>query len=320
VQLTGINALVQKLAPDGKLTSMRRLRGGLGGQTHVLTIARVDGSQLKAVLRRRRIDEDNDDPPGTVSAEWDCLRLVRNLGIPAPEPLLLDASGEYFGVPAIVLAYVPGGLRLQAGRSPDWAEQFALVLARIHSVTPKAHDLSHMPRYSKNEIREAITTFAERPVPEDKVLLENIRETLLANIEHIEWPEPCLLHGDFWPGNTVWNRGRLAAVIDWSEARVGDRRSDIAQCQMELSFTMDLQVGDDFVHAYERITGPQPQFWFFELYRAMTALAFVRRWLPGYNQMGIRVAEHEAMEKLRAYIRRALASEEGFERGCITQP
>jgi aminoglycoside phosphotransferase (APT) family kinase protein len=180
-------------------------------------------------------------------------------------------------------------------------------------VTPDRHDLSGMPRYSKDEIRDVISTFAEPPAPEDEALLETARKILLTNIDRIEWPEPCLTHGDYWPGNTVWNHGRLAAVIDWSEARVGDRRVDIAQCQMELSFTVDLQAGDNFCNAYERIAGPQPQFWFFQLFRAMLALAFIRRWLPGYNQTGVPVREDEAMKKLRTYINRALDAARAFE-------
>ena len=30
-----------------------------------------------------------------------------------------------------------------------------------------------------------------------------------------------LLHGDYWPGNVLWQQGRLAAVLDWEDAALG---------------------------------------------------------------------------------------------------
>jgi Ser/Thr protein kinase RdoA (MazF antagonist) len=46
--------------------------------------------------------------------------------------------------------------------------------------------------------------------------------------------EPVLLHGDFWPGNLIWRNGRLAAILDWEDAALGDPLSDVASCRLEL--------------------------------------------------------------------------------------
>jgi phosphotransferase family enzyme len=40
------------------------------------------------------------------------------------------------------------------------------------------------------------------------------------------WPDdgrPGLVHGDLWHGNTLWDDGRLTAVLDWDCAGVGPR-------------------------------------------------------------------------------------------------
>ena len=42
-----------------------------------------------------------------------------------------------------------------------------------------------------------------------------------------------LVHGDFWPGNLLWQRGALAAVIDWEDARTGDPLSDLGNARFE---------------------------------------------------------------------------------------
>jgi aminoglycoside phosphotransferase (APT) family kinase protein len=35
-----------------------------------------------------------------------------------------------------------------------------------------------------------------------------------------------LLHGDYWPDNTLWRDGRLVCVIDWEDAALGDPLAD----------------------------------------------------------------------------------------------
>ena len=37
-----------------------------------------------------------------------------------------------------------------------------------------------------------------------------------------------LVHGDYWPGNLLWQRGRLTGVVDWEEPRLGDPSRDVA--------------------------------------------------------------------------------------------
>ena len=43
-----------------------------------------------------------------------------------------------------------------------------------------------------------------------------------------------LLHGDYWPGNVIWQDGRLVAVIDWEDACLGDPLADLATARVEL--------------------------------------------------------------------------------------
>lgn len=43
-----------------------------------------------------------------------------------------------------------------------------------------------------------------------------------------------LLHGDFWPGNILWQDGSLVAVLDWEDTALGDPRSDLAAARLEL--------------------------------------------------------------------------------------
>ncbi|MEZ4718614.1 MAG: phosphotransferase [Caldilineaceae bacterium] len=53
------------------------------------------------------------------------------------------------------------------------------------------------------------------------------------------WPlpsqhAPVLLHGDFWPGNVLWQDGRLTGVIDWEGASAWGSLADVANAHLEL--------------------------------------------------------------------------------------
>jgi aminoglycoside phosphotransferase (APT) family kinase protein len=74
------------------------------------------------------------------------------------------------------------------------------------------------------------------------------------------WPglrpvPPTLVHIDYWPGNILWHRGRIAAVVDWEEAAYGDPGIDVAYCRMEMVLSGVGHVADEFLRAYETARG-----------------------------------------------------------------
>ncbi len=66
-------------------------------------------------------------------------------------------------------------------------------------------------------------------------------------------PIPSLLHGDFWGGNILFNKGRLAAFID-PAIYYGDGEVDLAFS------TLFGSLGDDFFAAYGEIRPIEPGF------------------------------------------------------------
>jgi aminoglycoside phosphotransferase (APT) family kinase protein len=63
-----------------------------------------------------------------------------------------------------------------------------------------------------------------------------------------------LLHGDFWPGNTLWRDGRLVAVVDWEDAAVGDPLADVANARLELVWALGVEAMEEFTHRYREAT------------------------------------------------------------------
>lgn len=60
-----------------------------------------------------------------------------------------------------------------------------------------------------------------------------------------------LLHGDFWPGNLLWRQGRLAAILDWEDAALGDPMADVAGAYLELTWALGPAAAARFVSRYE---------------------------------------------------------------------
>ncbi len=54
--------------------------------------------------------------------------------------------------------------------------------------------------------------------------VDRIWAALASNCIRRDKEQAVLLHGDFWPGNTLWRNGSLLAVIDWEQPAAGDAR------------------------------------------------------------------------------------------------
>jgi aminoglycoside phosphotransferase (APT) family kinase protein len=207
VQPHGLASLVECLTPGGRLVRTRRLAGGLGCRSDVLEIERADGSRWKVTLRRFVRAEHRFSTPEHVIHEFDILRLVEAAGIPAPRPVLLDATGEYFGVPAIVISYLPGRPAFPTTNVARWTEGLARALLRVHAVTPDRFDLSGLNVQLLDGMRKSIDEWRDEAQIEP--LAAEVHAVLDTEQDRIDFSKPTLVHDDYWSGNTVAYRGRI---------------------------------------------------------------------------------------------------------------
>ncbi len=303
----GLARLIDRVSPGGRLIRNRRLRGGLGARMDVLDIEDADGARRKVSLRRFVRDHPT-SAPEHVAHEFEILRLVESTGIAAPRPLLLDSQGEFFGVPAMVLTYLPGRPLYNPADEQVWAGDLARALLSVHAVTPERADLSKLGVHLKEGMREQLRRRAEA-VRVRGALAREVHAVLTQHLNRIEWAEPCLVHDDYWPGNTVWYRGRLAGIIDWTFAEVGDPRTDVAQCRVDVVMSHSSRLADAFLKAYQSLA-PRPlgDIWYFDLFRGLGGLLWYQRWLEGYHDAGLtHLTASVARRRLDAFLRKALA-------------
>jgi aminoglycoside phosphotransferase (APT) family kinase protein len=237
-----LEALVRRIDLGSTLLRSWELKGGVSAQVTAFEIARADG-QIERLIVRRHGAADLSRNPQIAADEYRLLQVLESAGLPAPTPRYLDAGGEIFSVPCLVVDYVQGEPAPEAAEEKALVTQLATVLAEIHRIDRSSADVSFLP--------EVVAPPPARPSTDE----QRTRVVLEAALPLSPRNSPVLLHGDFWPGNTLWRDGRLVTVIDWEDAAIGDPLADVANARLELLWALGLEAMDDFTRRYGSLAG-----------------------------------------------------------------
>lgn len=263
---------------DARLLKAERLTGGVSADVHRLDLAFPDGTTRQVVLRAH--GENHWGLPPAV--EFQLMEALHAAGLPVPEPLRMDASGTILSDPYLIMAYVDGTTTLPEAVVDERLETMGETLARIHGRLPPG--LPSLP--TRIDPLPELFDFLPRG-DEWEPLARHLRG--LANTAY-DGP-PSLLHGDYWPENLLWQDARLAAILDWEDAAVGDPLSDLAAARLELSYRYEQDLIDLFTRAYVGDgKAPDPErlaLW--QIYVAAAAQRYMGDWgLPADREAHMR--------------------------------
>lgn len=236
--------LVQRIDPRNNLVRAWPLTGGVSAQVTALEVE-GDGQASKLVVRQHG-ERDRSGNPDIARDEFLLLQIVRAYGVTAPAPVYVDESCELFPTPVVVIEFIDGETLFDAPEVEGYVVRMAAQLATIHSVADSP-DISFLPRRDKG--------YGARPAILDDSLNEGrIRDALksVGNVSQINGS--VLLHGDFWPGNLLWNDDILAAVIDWEDAGIGDPLVDLGNTRLEIRFAYGAEAMQMFTDYYLSLT------------------------------------------------------------------
>jgi aminoglycoside phosphotransferase (APT) family kinase protein len=237
----GLDALARRIDPQGTLLRTWELKGGVSAQVTAFEVERDDGRRETLIVRRHSA-ADLRRNPRIAEDEFRLLQLLESAGVPAPTPRYLDAKAEIFFTPSLVVDYVEGELPPAAADREELVRQLAAVLAEIHRIDRSTVDLSFL--------RDIAAMPPDGPADDRRA-----RSVLEAALPLPRRNRSVLLHGDFWPGNTLWRDGRILAVIDWEDAAVGDPLADVANARLELLWALGSGAMDDFTRRYRALAG-----------------------------------------------------------------
>jgi aminoglycoside phosphotransferase (APT) family kinase protein len=236
--------LVRRIDPRSRLLRTWELKGGVSAQVTAFEIERPDGRTERLIVRRHGARDLNRNPQ-IAADEFRLLELLKSAGVPAPTPRYLDADGEIFSVPCLVVDYVEGARESAPADETAFVGRLATVLAEIHRVDYGAVSF----------LRERVDIGAEVPGArrDEPSEWRRIREVLESALPLPRRNRSVLLHGDFWPGNTLWKDGQLVAVVDWEDAAIGDPLADVANARLELLWALGLDAMEAFTRRYAGI-------------------------------------------------------------------
>ena len=171
--------------------------------------------------------------------EWAVTSALSGTAVPVATPVVIDRTGEFIGAPCTVVEFVDGQVirsaeDLDAWSDTDVATNFdALVqtLADLHAVDYRAVGLADFGRpegFAARQVKLWTRQWGHvktRELPD----VERLADLLAARTP--KHARSTIVHGDFRIDNTIVapnDPGRIAAVVDWEMAALGDPLTDVA--------------------------------------------------------------------------------------------
>jgi len=269
------------------LRHVNRIEGGLSCTMDVLS----DGSSRMVLRRYGPTYADRGE--NAAAREIRTLELLQRAGVPAPAPIWISSNGA-FDEQAMIMSFVDGAPDLAPNDPFDWAEQLAIVLARIHAIRLDADDLDVF----QPGVGEDVRRIDEAP---ERVLEHPLGEALLRRRVDLQnrvvRRSPVFSHTDFWPGNTMWRDDVLQAVVDWESPARGDREMDVAYCALDIRYLKMDRVADRFIQAYrEKTDEALPNLAHWEAIALCRPMPDIAVWVPAWVAMGRNITDVGARE------------------------
>lgn len=250
ITTANLHHLLQQFSPGAELARWWNLAGGFSADMTAIEV-RLPTGETRKVIARLHGQRDRKLNPDIALDHYRLLQALSKTRLPVPRPLHLDQTLEVFDQPILIVEYVEGTTEILPDDMKSSLPQMAEMLARIHNIDPVFHDLKFLA--SQEELSD--TRIARRP----DTLDENLQEGRIRDILEKAWPlparnKPTLLHGDFWPGNIIWQGKEVAAVIDWENAVIGDPVGDLANARMEINWAFGRDAMKSFTGEYQSMS------------------------------------------------------------------
>jgi aminoglycoside phosphotransferase (APT) family kinase protein len=215
--------------------------------------------------------------------QYEILAGLTGSAVPVPAVIGIDADGDVLGVTGYVMervngevsppSYFKSGLIFEASAEDRERMIFDVVatLAKLHALDWRTLKIDFLAKRGNG------STAIERDLdwhwnsllwgcPEEAESLEPIRQWLLAN--QPDERNVCLNHGDCMLANYMFRDNRVAAVLDWELAFLGNPANDLAYqifthsilglgCEPLPGFPSE----QEWKAEYERVTGHELADW-----------------------------------------------------------
>ena len=224
-----IQQIIQRIDPGWILRCIQPLEG------RASSLVVTTGEQIsKRLILLTHSQSDRERNPHIARDEYRLLTTLKETGLPVADALYLSEEHE---PPFLITSFVEGSTDVNADNVGAFCRRLAEILHDIHAVDLSQYDLSFLP-----DIDDAIT-WEQKPRASEQV---EIHAAMQRALPRVEFNEPALLLGDFWPGNLLWIGDELSAILDWEDAKLGDPLADLGKSRLEILWAL----GREAMNAY----------------------------------------------------------------------
>ena len=257
--------LSESLVNYGEIINVSELSGGFSTDVFLLEL-RKNESKSRLVLRMEAgLPSEN-----SAKTEYELLEFLKDTIIPSAVPIYLDSSGNLLGKPFFISSHIDATQNLNGIEDSSYIETIANQLRDIHKVnTDNLPDLPY-----RIDPLEGIVDYLPKN-DKWKEIREYIKETPYEKYNG----HYVLLHGDFWPGNLLWESGDIKGVVDWDYAALGDPSYDLAVSCLMFRYLYDQQDMEAFKDAYTKYSEiDEDRFLLWSINIASSTLHFINEW------------------------------------------
>lgn len=282
---------------SSRIDRITSLAQGAGGGPWQLDVT-VDGAPTSAVLGAG--DPADAAVRARFATEAAALTLAGDHQVPAPRVLAVDLDGSATGHLALLTTKLAGSSRIPEALIPERLRILGGVAARLHAiaVTPSdalplrtrslaGADLGPLAGASASLLRDAAGALAAREAPD----------------------EPHgLVHGDLWPGNTLWDGDTCSGAIDWDFAGVGPAGVDLGSLRCDAAVLYGADGPVEVLDGWQAEHGaPARNLAWWDVVAGVATPADLREWLPNFHAQGRRDLDLATVTRRRdAFLRAAL--------------
>jgi aminoglycoside phosphotransferase (APT) family kinase protein len=199
--------------------------------------------------------------------EFRVISALEPVGVPVPHAIALCEDPDVIGAQFYIMSFVDGivpadpatfSAKFAEGDRRRIGENLVDTLVALHAVDPANVGLGDFGKpagYIERQVRRfagQIEQHTKRDFPELRELARRLQAAIPA-----ERGDFTIVHGDFRIDNCVLgDDGRIAAILDWEMATLGDPQSDVGLLYM---YWADAESGSQTGVASNSVTG-QPGF------------------------------------------------------------
>jgi aminoglycoside phosphotransferase (APT) family kinase protein len=227
---------------------------GSGFETDVFAFSMADGETAGEELVLRIYAGEGADEKAT--REFDVMARLREAGYPVPRVLSLQRDSSLMGRPFLILERIHGGPMRW-----EFQELLCRLMTQLHALEP-----SRILPDSTFTGTPAPSVFVDQELSRLHGLLERLEGWKPASMREVmQWLDArrstircerlSVIHGDFHPNNVLLQAGGTPSVIDWSNARLADSRTDLAWARLLLRVDTYPDRGEASLRTYERLAG-----------------------------------------------------------------